>query len=340
MIQNDEQLDQALHARQKLERALKALRARVHDRNPVLYAAMAQDYLDQIRQIQEAIDDYIGVPEAKAASAPIWLGLEGKRIHIGDLSSKLVADWLNRMRIAIQTVAEYYEEGAVRLLGRPKAPIAAMADFRIVGLREGSVLIGLRLPQPEQGELFPRLQEEDRNAAELAVDRILRLAAWASSTDGYQAAYEIAPDAEERQLLATQMLRLIPPARGPVSKTTFHGPAVPKETGIRLVADVRARVSALAHGEVQEEYREYEGVLREIDLDAQRVIVRNRPDRGPNVTCRVPDELMDAAERALNHRVRVGGITMPARPNRLEIQWLENLDEEGNGQRIAVNRQA
>jgi len=60
-IQSDEEMNQALEQIQRLYRALATLKAEVLPVNPRTYAVLAEGPLDQIRELQAEVDEYLGV---------------------------------------------------------------------------------------------------------------------------------------------------------------------------------------------------------------------------------------------------------------------------------------
>jgi hypothetical protein len=63
MIQNESQLRQAIEQMENLCRAIDALRADVFPKNPRNFAILAEGPLDQIRQLQSQVDEYVRVLE-------------------------------------------------------------------------------------------------------------------------------------------------------------------------------------------------------------------------------------------------------------------------------------
>ncbi len=61
MIENDEQLERTRQSLAKLESALIALRHDVLPLNARRFQVMAEPYVDQIRELRSAVEEYIGV---------------------------------------------------------------------------------------------------------------------------------------------------------------------------------------------------------------------------------------------------------------------------------------
>jgi hypothetical protein len=69
MIENEGQLRQAIEQIQGLCRAIDALRADVLPKNPRNFAILAEGPVDEIRKLQEDIDDYVTRLEGVALSS-------------------------------------------------------------------------------------------------------------------------------------------------------------------------------------------------------------------------------------------------------------------------------
>ena len=59
MIQTEAQLRQAIEQMESLCRAINSLRAEIFPKNPRNFAVLAEGPLDQIRQLQNQIDEYV-----------------------------------------------------------------------------------------------------------------------------------------------------------------------------------------------------------------------------------------------------------------------------------------
>jgi hypothetical protein len=62
------------------------------------------------------------------------------------------------------------------------------------------------------------------------------------------------------------------------------------------------------------------GLIREIDLDARRVILRERGEGVIDLKCHVPEELMGSAERLLNRNVRIRGLISSSAPDTITVR--------------------
>jgi hypothetical protein len=69
MIQNNEQLHQTFELLEGMYRALAALREKFSS-NPKLFLLMAEGPLEQIRRLQQQIEEYAGIPELRSDQEP------------------------------------------------------------------------------------------------------------------------------------------------------------------------------------------------------------------------------------------------------------------------------
>ena len=325
MIENEEQYQQSFTILQRLEAALASLRRRVEPVNPELFQAMAQTYIDEISEIRNEIDEYIGVNAAIEARAPLWFSLEGLGLKSTEISSRLLANWLSKFRVAVQNIAEYIETEQL-ISGRPSADLLSKTDPKLVTIRSGSIKLGIKFPNSyTQGELF---QENDNSPTSLphkAVDRLLQLVAWVDS-DQNELPRNLFPDDTETTILANQIISLVPSKRSVVKTLRFSGALVPHPTSLYVNLEVRPKLQRIIDELTIINEDSVEGVIREIDLDAQRIILRERGPAAPDLKCYLPDDLVPIAEGLLDKLVRVHGKISSSAPDVVEVTSIEEIN--------------
>jgi hypothetical protein len=321
MIQNDEQLNQTRAAITDLEAAVASLKRDVLPVNPTRFALMAEPAVDQIRELRNNLDEYVGINDAIAETATLWMKLEGDEIEPGDAPTSVVTKMLDVLRVGVQAVAEYLNRGAVGI--RPTAQIKDACDLRITAWVPGSVKVGLRLPEVDPS-LFPEVRDE----AEKALRLYLKTATWVASQDDDTTLETEIPDSIERRLLLNQVERLVPRPHGGIEYVELFGKTMPRGA-VQLRRESRERVRSaiertLRQAIVALELVTEEGVLREIDLDQRTFIVR-KPGQIPEIRCAIgsdADDLLEIAKEGLDHRVRVVGNrqTHPTKRQSLPLQ--------------------
>lgn len=325
MIENESQYHQSVTVLQRLEIALASLRLRVEPVNPELFQAMAQSYIDGIADIRNEIDEFIGVNSATESRAPLWLSLEGEGLKSTEISTRLLADWLSKFRHALQNVAGYIETKHP-LTGRPSATLLANTDPKLVTLKTGSIKIGLKFPTTYvQEELFPNDNNSTTPLPHRAVERLLQLVAWADSTQ-QDLPSNLFPDDTETSILANQIISLVPSGKSVVKSLRFSGVLVPSTSSLSLNIEARPKLQQLIDKLtiINEDF--VEGVIREIDLDAQRIILRERGPTDPDLKCYLPDDLVTVAEGLLDKLVRIHGKISSSSPDVIDAISIEELN--------------
>lgn len=326
MIESHAQLEQARSALARVENALAALRNRVESQNPALFAAMAEDYRSNILQIRNEIEAYVGMPSLSEREIPLWMVLEGEKISQRDISSRLLSEWLGNFRKAVYGVSAFLESGQLKVGGgRPEAWLLDATDPHVVALAPGSIRVGLRLPsQDVQSELFGEDAIVDP-LPQRALRHLLIVAEW-SVSESVVPPHDSEMSFDEISVAARFAAKLAPSSRSTVRTVTFSGAMVPFSVPLRLQAENRERLHGLVKmlSHVTEEV--VFGQIREIDLDARRIILRERGEGLIDLKCHVPEDLMEAAERLLNRHVRIRGLISSSAPDTITArEILENV---------------
>ena len=326
MIENFDQYKQALTVLQRLETALASLRQRIEPVNPELFKAMAQTYIDEIIEIRNEVDEFIGVNSAEEGRAQLWFSLEGEGLHSLEISSRLLTDWLTKFRHALQNVAEYLETKRI-ITGRTSNEILTRTDPKLIALRPGSIKIGLNFPaEYVQGELFPPEGDMPASLPQRALDRLLSLVAWVDSQQN-ELPRTMFPDDTEVSIVVDQVISLVPSKRSIVKTLRFSGSLVPSLTSLFINVESRPKLYQLRDQLTTIFEDTVEGVIREIDLDAQRIILRERGPEAPDLKCYLPDELVDLAEELLDNYVKIRGKISSLSPFVVETISIEKVNQ-------------
>ena len=326
MITDDEGLSQAVEQLVRAYRALAALRTEVLPSSPDWFSLMAEGPLDQIQQLRQEIEEYTGAAIAEKHAAELWLSIEGRGVRQGDGPASVLTALLDALRKGIQLVAEFMTTG--QLTTRPTAALKRACDLRVITLKPGSLQVGVRLPEPDQPELWDDgLFKEVRQAAQ---DYLL-VAAWAGSDAGPDSLTRQFPESEKLRLLLNAVKPFVPRPRGDVESITLSGRLVPTDSPIRLHRQVSLRIDQAIDWTTQEQVETHSGDLREIDLDNLTLTLRNAPDPR-EVRCTFDESLLEIAKEALDRKVLVTGIRRPKEgrraPAALDIIRLEIIEDQ------------
>jgi len=315
MIQNQHQLQQARTALARLEDSLLALRERVYNSNPGLFFAMAGDYRDSITEVRTDIDAYLGAAEMLEYQVPLWMTLHSNEMDGRDISSRVLTEWLGRFRKALYGVASFLETGQLPTGGRPDAMRLELTDPKVLAVSPGSIRIGLRLPEPDPAWQAKRAKVPDPREA---LEKLLELAVWATAGTT-EMPPELYRSVDELGVVAKYAATLAPSPRTAVRSVVFAGALVPAKEHLRLDVKARVRLKGLVKLLTHANEETVRGVLKEIDLDARRITLRERGPKLPDLKCIVPADQMEIAESLLGHSVSVHGVVYSAKPDTLLV---------------------
>lgn len=295
-IGTDPQLQLLVDQLARMYGALVSMQRGIGQRDPVLFRVMAEGPLDEIRQLQQSIDEYTGVAELREDNVDLWIRIEGSEVEVESAPTSIVTAVLDALRKGIQSVAEVMTRG--ELSTRPTRQLKHAADMRVVALAPGSLQIGLRLSDDNQ-----KSPAADGGGAEIVREAFRKIfdsaANVASDTES--------PEGDEATQLAVwnAIKTIVPRERGGIELVELRGRLVPDSETIRLTRDVNERIDRRIEQLIREEVETHRGVVREIDLDGASFKLRGKNKR--TIRCQFRPELAGIAKEALDHHVEVSG---------------------------------
>ena len=159
---------------------------------------------------------------------------------------------------------------------------------------------------------------------------------WAGSEEGLEKLDAHFKDESYRKLLLVEIKRICPRQKGAIESIQMFGRAVAMagNTDIRLTRQTSWRIQRALYRDLQNPPREYEGRVREIDLDAFTFTLR-KPDQPESVRCSYSDEFQETVKASLDKFVRVSGLL---KTDRIEITNLEVVEERDDQGPAAADR--
>jgi hypothetical protein len=325
MITTEEGLRLSLEQLSRVYKTLAALRNEHQHASKSWLAIMAEGWVDQAKQLRREIEEYTGVAVLEESEADLWLSVAGRGIGAGTGPTSILTAILDALRKGVQSVAEFFHAG--QLSRRPTATLKEACDWGVVALKAGSFMIGVRLP-----DASPTLAMWEDVAPDVrrATEAFLFVAAWAASEELPEALTGQFPDPEERRLLLNAVKPFVPRPRGAVENITVFGRMAPSAAPVILTRAASHRIDRAIDQTTTEQVEEYEGDLREIDLDNLSMVIRNAPDV-KEVRCIFDESLLETAREGLDRRVTVSGIRQVTAGRRvspvLRVFRIEVLDE-------------
>jgi hypothetical protein len=237
MITNNEQMDQAIEQMGRMYRALASLRRDILPLNPRNFALLAEGPVDEIRKLEEQIDEYSGRAAAQEHDSDVWLRVVGPPQDLPEVPTSLVTALLEALRKGLQAIAEFASAGQPTT--RPAGALEHACDLRIVAFRLGGPGIGLRVPDP--GDYDWREHEEPALVRQ-ALGRLLQVADWAGSDAPPEALESLCPDPRERRVILDALAPLVPPPGGDTERLEVSGKSAPRGRTISLTRGSRPRI--------------------------------------------------------------------------------------------------
>jgi len=323
MIQNDNEFTTARCALEHAERALIALKKKVYEANPERYYIFSKPYVEEIDRLRGEIDEYTGIVSAQEGSVPLWIRIKGPNIEGGAIPLTLLSGFLNEFKLGVQRIAEYSERSVIRDAGRPMQELRDLCNFR-VRVASGSVRIGVIFPS--QYEQTTVTGDVIRNPAKEAVRTMLSAISWADGASRMKDLERLLPDATTRVLVLHELSRIGPRKGGEISSVEFRGRMLSdRRTGVLLNERSIGRIINAFDDWISPTTVRETGVLREIDLDQNRFILRNRPDGKKELRCMFAEDAEEEAKNAIDKHVQVMGTLhydRKGRPHHLEVSQI------------------
>jgi hypothetical protein len=207
-------------------------------------------------------------------------------------------------------------------------------DPHVSGLTHGSLVVGVRVPntddisQLKQHE-FPGISDEILQVVRAAVKSIANVPRFVSESDVLDEIRQAFPDPAIRDAVLVAAGRLSPTGRRGIESATFLSSEDEFGPAMRLTPKSRRVINKSLHSPVKiAKSGTFEGVVREIDLDAQRVEIRSVHGVG-GLRCAYAARSEETIRGTLDARVRVSGdyeALTTGRPRLLAIQTIEILE--------------
>lgn len=207
-------------------------------------------------------------------------------------------------------------------------------DPHLSGIAHGSFIVGVSVVPPTQlekkGQLeFEGISEQLFASVISAVRGLSSIAKHIGENEISDGIVEEFPDPAVRDTILVAARRLSPSGRRGIEAVSFFSPETRNEGSHELTTKSRLVIASSLNAPVQRmaKYGKFEGVVREIDLDARRFEIRNVSSVG-SLRCAY-SELHDLEIRkALDARIRIYGhyeVGPSGRPRMVAVERLEFL---------------
>ena len=248
-------------------------------------------------------------------SSDLVARFEGPAVSGRDPTVAIVTSMCSELRKQIQGIAK----SIVGLESDERVRWPTDLDPQLAGVTRGSLVIGVRIQSAEESSSdqpsLPHVSEPVVEAVRSAV-RSLAIVARHVRDEGLDEAIEQAlPDPAIRDTVTVAASRLAPSGQRGIKSLSLYEPDGLGAEVAPLTPRSRRVLSRAVHRPVRVSGRGvFEGMVREVDLDARRFEIRNVPGVGA-IRCVYAPEVDTLVREILDARIRVEG-AYEALPNR------------------------
>jgi hypothetical protein len=176
-------------------------------------------------------------------------------------------------------------------------------DIQVVDFAPGSFQVGVRLPEPEQAQLF--LGGAVLNARK-ALEEFLYVAKWAATSSPLNDLASRFQDATKRRVVLRAVKPFVPRTHGGIDYVELSGSAVPNRQTVQVSPAATDAILGALESAISTHEERFEGDIREMDLDKRTFRLRNVLAVS-EVRCHFADDLYPLATELLGKHVRVIG---------------------------------
>ena len=241
-------------------------------------------------------------------SSDLVARFEGPAVSGRDPTVSIVASMCGELRKQIQRVAK----AIVGLESDEPARWPTELDPQLAGITRGSLVVGIRIQPAEDEERtnqpsLPHLSESVFEAVRDAVKSLATVARYVRDEGFYDALQEVLPDPAVRDTVTVALSRLAPTGRRGIESLALYEP----DSWGREAAPLTPRSRRALNRAVDRPVRvsgsgTFEGLVREVDLDARRFEIRHVEGIGA-IRCVYMSEMDALVREILDARIRVEG---------------------------------
>lgn len=250
---------------------------------------------------------------------------KGPAVDRDSLILKVVSGAFFNIREEMQRVTR----AIVGLAADQKAKLPENFELALTGMTRGSLTVGIsvaRALSPGLGETAQILGDQDPlyDAVRGAI-RSIALVTKHLGDDGIESSLaEDIPDPAVRDAVSVAAKRLAPTGRLGINTVSISSPGIDFPSR-ELTPKLRRALTVSLRSPVQSKQRgSFEGIVREIDLDARRFEVRHVLGEGA-VRCAYSEELDKESKKFLDARIRVSGLIERSPSGELRMMQVDRV---------------
>ncbi|MFZ5697803.1 MAG: hypothetical protein ACOY9J_03625 [Pseudomonadota bacterium] len=262
-------------------------------------------------------------------SSDLVARFSGPAVDVRDPAVSIVISVFSDIRGQIRSIAK----SVAGLSSESQIRWPAHLDPHLAGIARGSLIVGVSVVPPEFNK--PGSQLEFAGVSEHIFASVLSAIRGLSSVARHIGENEISqslneefPDPAVRDTVLVAARRLSPTGRRGIDSVSFFSPKTKEENPVELTQRSRQVIAGALNAPVHRHTEgSFEGVLREVDLDAKRFEIRGVSGVG-SIRCAYAERHEADVRKSLDARVKISGRfeALPSgRPRMVAVESVERI---------------
>ncbi len=267
---------------------------------------IAEPYLELLRKLYESEYSFAHL----ADTSDLVARFNGPAVMDADPTVTVVASVFTDLRDQIRGIAK----SIAGLSSDQRIRWPSDLDPHLSGMAHGSLVVGICVPSPEEQDadgqkLIPGISEQVYSSVKDAVRSLGTIAKFVGESEVDESILEAFPDPAIRDTVLVAASRLAPSGRKGIDTLALYGPeSEPSDEGPRVLTPRSRKIlnQSLVKPVRESGSGEFEGVVREVDLDARRFEIRQVRGTGA-IRCVYGPDQHELVRKILDAQVRVFG---------------------------------
>jgi hypothetical protein len=288
--------------------------------------SLSQPYLDLLSSLYS--DEF---PFAQLAdTSDLIAHFDGPAVSLQDPPVSLVASAFTDIRDQIRGIAK----SVAGLSNEQRSKWPSELDPFLSGLAHGSLIIGVRVPRPEDSKVsyqlsLPNVTEQLYQSVRSAVISLSNVSRFIESDKVSDGISEFLPDPAVRDTVMVAASKLAPSGRKGITSLSLIGPATDGRNGGALTPESRKVLNrSLTKPAKISGSGTFDGVVRQVDLDSRRFEIRRVRGAGA-IRCMYEPRLGSTVKLILDSRVAVEGdyeVAEDSQPRLIQVKSINVLN--------------
>ena len=275
------------------------------ERNDTISDEIARPYLNLLRSLYREEFGFAQLVDSSDLTAHFAGPAVSSPTPTISIVTSTVSDLRNQIRRIAKSIVGLSTDG-------PRLRWPSELDPHLSGITHGSLVVGVSVPRPDDEAKSPQheipgISDQIYESVRAAVRSLSMIPLYVGQDRVDETIREAFPDPAVRDTVMVAASKLAPTGRKGIEKVTLFGPeSEATEPPVLTPSSRRVLNEALSRPIRVTEFGHFEGIVRKIDLDAQRFEIRSVQNIG-SIRCIYSSDLKEKIGNILDTRVRVSG---------------------------------